>query len=132
MKKVFLTLVLSLFLGSSINAKGKGDKFTTHCTITTYNPTKAQCNDDNLTTANGTKINTAKLKKKQVRYVAVSRDMLWCLPYGSRIHIEGLGEFEVVDTMHPRFNHYIDVMQHSSDKNFKLCNVKVTLLKKRH
>ena len=45
-------------------------------------------------------------------------------------HIVGLGEFEVVDTMHPRFNHYIDVMQHSSEKNFKLCNVKVTLLKK--
>lgn len=124
----FITIAL-LFMCISIGINAH-DKFITHCTITTYNPTKEQTDGNPLVTANGTKICPKKLKQGKLRYVAVSRDLRWCLPYGSIIHIEGYGLFEVVDTMHPRFNHYIDILQHESKPNFKKEKIKVTLIKK--
>lgn len=127
MKKFFIVMVMFMCATMAVKAQ---DKFITHCTITTYNPTNAQTDDSPLVTANGTKICPKKLKEGKLKYVAVSRDLRWCLPYGSIIHIEGHGLFEVVDTMHPRFDHYIDILQHESQPNFKKEKIKVTLIKK--
>ena len=111
-------------------ANAKNDKFVTHVTLTTYNAVKSQCDGTPLITADGTKIDLKKLKNGKIKYAAISRDLLWCIPLGSVIHIEGHGYYDVRDTMNERFNHCIDILQHSSQKNFKKEKIKVILIKK--
>ena len=101
-----------------------------HVTLTTYNAIKAQCDNNPNKTANGTIINHKKLKQGKLRYCAISRDLLWCIPMGSLIEIDGHGRYKVVDTMNARFNHYIDILQHHTEKNFKKEKIKVILVKK--
>ena len=124
------TLVLILFLASLAASIHADNKFITHVTLTTYNATKAQCDNSPDKTANGTIIDHKKLKQGKLRYCAISRDLLWCIPMGSVIEIDGHGRYEVVDTMDARFNHYIDILQHYTEKNFKKEKIKVTLVKK--
>jgi len=118
-----LTLIASV-------ANAKDDKFVTHVTLTTYNAVKSQCDSTPLITADGTKIDLKKLKNGKIKYAAISRDLLWCIPLGSVIHIEGHGYYDVRDTMNERFNHCIDILQHSSQKNLKKEKIKVILIKK--
>ena len=124
------TLVLSLFLASLAASIHADDKFITHVTLTTYNATKAQCDNSPNKTANGTIIDHKKLKQGKLKYCSISPDLLWCIPMGSIIDIDGHGRYEVVDTMNARFNHYIDILQHHTEKNFKKEKIKVTLVKK--
>ena len=124
------TLVLSLFLTSLAASIHADDKFITHVTLTTYNATKAQCDNNPNETANGTIICHKKLKQGKLKYCAISRDLLWCIPMGSVVEIDGHGRYKVVDTMNARFNHYIDILQHHTEKNFKKEKIKVTLVKK--
>jgi 3D (Asp-Asp-Asp) domain-containing protein len=105
-------------------------KVITHVTLTTYNAVKAQTNEDSLTTASGMKIDLNRVKNGTQKYCAVSKNLLYLLPYGSIIHIEGHGYYIVADTMHPRFNHYIDILQDVSKPNFKKEKVKITLIRK--
>lgn len=105
-------------------------KVITHVTLTTYNAVKAQTNEDSLTTASGLKIDLNRVKNGTQKYCAVSKNLLYLLPYGSIIHIEGHGYYIVADTMHPRFNHYIDILQDVSKPNFKKEKVKITLIRK--
>lgn len=127
MKKIVIIFMLVL-IASVANAKD--DKFVTHVTLTTYNAVKSQCDNTPLITADGTKIDLKKLKNGKIKYAAISRDLLWCIPLGSVIHIEGHGYYDVRDTMNERFNHCIDILQHSSQKNFKKEKIKVILIKK--
>ena len=115
------------FLTALIHAD---DKFITHVTLTTYNATKAQCDETPDVTANGTIIDHKKLKQGKLKYCAISPDLLWCIPMGSIIDIDGHGRYEVVDTMNARFNHCIDILQYHTEKNFKKEKIKVTLVKK--
>ena len=124
------TLVLSLFLASLAASIHADDKFITHVTLTTYNATKAQCDETPDVTANGTIIDHKKLKKGKLKYCAISPDLLWCIPMGSIIYIDGHGRYTVVDTMNARFNHYIDILQHHTEKNFKKEKIKIMLVKK--
>ena len=126
MKKLLLS-VLMAFVASVSYSKGN---FITHVTLTTYNPVKEQCEGNPFVTADGTKINLQKLEKGHLRYVAVSRDLLWAIPYGSIIRIEGHGEFEVRDTMNERFSHYVDILQDRKKKNFKKENIKIEVVRK--
>ena len=103
-------------------------KFVTHVTLTVYQPDENQCDKTPLTTADNTKINLKKLKKGQLKYCAVSRDLLAFIPYGSLIEIDGHGVYEVHDTMHERYKHYVDILQHKSLPIFKKENIKITLL----
>ena len=112
-------LVLSLFLSSLAASIYADDKFITNVTLTTYNATKSQCDNNPNKTANGTIIDHKKLKQGKLKYCAISRDLLWCIPMGSIIDIDGHGRYKVVDTMNARFNHYIDILQHHTKKNFK-------------
>ena len=113
----------------SLKKVNNSGRFITHVTLTTYNPVAAQCDSDPLVTADGTKIDLNKLKKGKIKYCAVSRDLLWCLPYGSVLEIEGHGMYIVKDTMNERFNHCIDILQHVGEKNFKKTKVKVVKIK---
>jgi len=124
MRKLFIIL----FVLCSVNVCATD--FTTHVTLTTYNAVVGQCDNDPLTTADGTKIDLKKLKKGEIKYAAVSRDLLWAIPLGSIIHIEGHGYYEVRDTMNKRFNHYVDILQDVRQKNFKKTNIKVVVIKK--
>ena len=96
-------------------------------TVTTYNPTKAQCDDTPNITADGTKFKT--WKASQYRYVALSRDLLsrWGGPfeYGDYIIIEGTGErdgvYQVRDTMNPKWTNRVDIL--TTNSRFKYNNI---------
>ena len=96
-------------------------------TVTTYNPTKAQCDDTPNITADGTKFKT--WKATQYRYVALSRDLLsrWGGPfeYGDYIIIEGTddrdGVYQVRDTMNPKWTNRVDIL--TTNSRFKYNNI---------
>ena len=96
-------------------------------TVTTYNPTKAQCDDTPNITADGTKIKT--WKASSYRYVALSRDLLsrWGGPfeYGDYIIIEGTqdrdGVYQVRDTMNPKWTNRVDIL--TTNSRFKFENI---------
>ncbi|WP_243544912.1 3D domain-containing protein [Pseudodesulfovibrio tunisiensis] len=71
-------------------------------TVTAYNPTTGQCDEDPLVAASMRKVRTGT--------VAVSRDLFdqgWV--FGKKIRIEGLGIFEINDLMNKRFTNRIDI-----------------------
>ena len=96
-------------------------------TVTTYNPTKAQCDDTPHITADGTKFKT--WKATQYRYVALSRDLLsrWGGPfdYGDYIVIEGTGKwdgvYQVRDTMNPKWVNRVDIL--TTNSRFRYDNI---------
>jgi 3D (Asp-Asp-Asp) domain-containing protein len=81
---------------------------------TYYNPTQDQCDGDPLTTGSGYRINLEKLKRKEIKIVAVSRDLLKVYPYGSTIYVHQpvhlRGTYKVEDTMNRRFTKRIDFL----------------------
>ena len=96
-------------------------------TVTTYNPTKQQCDDTPHITADGTHFKT--WKATEYRYVALSRDLLsrWGGPfnYGDYIVIEGAGDrdgvYQVRDTMNPKWTNRVDIL--TTNSRFKYDNV---------
>ena len=96
-------------------------------TVTTYNPTRRQCDSTPNITADGTRINPR--KATQYRYVALSRDLLsrWGGPfeYGDYIVIEGTngrdGIYQVRDTMNPRWTNRVDIL--TTNSKFKYDNI---------
>ena len=130
MKKLKRYILICLGLILSLQSYGSKSLFTTHVTITTYNAVRSQCDRSPLITADGTKIDHRKVKSGQQRIVAISRDLLYAIPLGSVIYVEGHGYYEVRDTMNSRFKHRIDILQHSSKKNFKKNNIKIKLVSK--
>ena len=96
-------------------------------TVTTYNPTKAQCDNTPNITADGTKIKP--WKASSYRYVALSRDLLsrWGGPfeYGDYIVIEGTvkwdGVYQVRDTMNPKWTNRVDIL--TTNSKFKYNNI---------
>lgn len=130
MKKLKRYILICLGLILSLQSYGSKSLFTTHVTITTYNAVRSQCDRSPLITADGTKIDHNKVRSGEQKIVAISRDLLYAIPLGSIIDIEGYGRYEVRDTMNGRFNHRIDILQHSSKKNFKKNNIKIKLVRK--
>ena len=130
MKKLKIYILICLGLILSLQSYGGKQQFITHVTITTYNAVRSQCDRSPLITADGTKIDNNKVKSGKQKIVAISRDLLYAIPLGSIIDIEGYGRYEVRDTMNSRFKHRIDILQHSSKKNFKKNNIKIKLVKK--
>ena len=130
MKKLKRYILICLGLILSLQSYGSKSLFTTHVTITTYNAVRSQCDRSPLITADGTKIDHNKVRSGEQKIVAISRDLLYAIPLGSIIDIEGYGRYEVRDTMNGRFNHRIDILQHYSKKNFKKNNIKIKLVRK--
>jgi 3D (Asp-Asp-Asp) domain-containing protein len=79
-----------------------------------YNPTASQCDKTPLITGSGYKINLKKLKNKQIKVVALSRDLLKQYPYGSTIYVHKpvhlRGTYKVEDAMNSRFKNRIDFL----------------------
>jgi len=98
-------------------------------TVTTYNPTRAQCDNTPNQTADGTIIKP--WKATDYRYVALSRDLLsrWGGPfeYGDYIVIEGTGGwdgvYQVRDTMNPKWTNRVDIL--TTNSRFKYTDVKM-------
>ena len=104
----------------------------THVTLTYYQPVKAQCNNDPLVTADGSKINLHHLKQGRIRWCAISRDLLWLFPKNrpKRIYIDGFGVYQVRDVMNKRWNHRVDILIHPKDsRRIKLEKIKIRILK---
>lgn len=85
-------------------------------TITCYNAVAEQCGANPLMTASGKKIDLDKLDSGELRYVAVSRDLLKQYKYGDVVEVfisEGHpynGSWIVADTMHKRWTNKIDLL----------------------
>ena len=105
------------------------NKISYEVTVTTYNPTKHQCDDTPDITADGTRIKT--WRATEYRYVALSRDLLsrWGGPfnYGDYIVIEGAGDrdgvYQVRDTMNPKWTNRVDIL--TTNDRFKYDNIKM-------
>jgi len=124
MKKCVL-VALMMFLMNMTHAT------VTHVTLTCYQPVKTQCNSQPLITADGSKINLHHLQKGNIRWCAISRDLLWLFPKNKpkRIYIEGFGVYQVRDIMNRRFTHRVDILIHPRDsKRVKLDRVKIKIL----
>ena len=107
----------------------EANKIAFNVTVTTYNPTRQQCDSTPNITADGTRIKT--WKATEYRYVALSRDLLsrWGGPfdYGDYIIIEGTkkgkwdGVYQVRDTMNPKWVKRVDIL--TTNSRFKYENV---------
>lgn len=83
-------------------------------TVTVYNPVEEQCDSDPTITADGSKIDLHRLSKGELKWCAVSRDLLKKYPYGTIIELDlgnGPEKYEVHDTMNERFRSYVDILQ---------------------
>ena len=107
----------------------EANRIAFNVTVTTYNPTRQQCDDTPNITADGTKIKP--WKATDYRYVALSRDLIarWGGPfeYGDYIVIEGTdggkwdGIYQVRDTMNPKWTNRVDIL--TTNSKFKYDNV---------
>lgn len=102
----------------------------TNVMVTFYNPEPSQCSGNPLITADGSRINLQKLKNREIRWVAVSRDLLKKHPFGSKIYIEIkdrpdlTGVYEVHDTTAPRHRNLIDIL---CTRDFKMGSYRGTI-----
>ena len=71
--------------------------------VSAYNPTKKQCGSNPLITASNQRVHNG--------IIALSRDLEeeFELKFGDRIILEGLGEFEFQDRMHPKWERKVDI-----------------------
>lgn len=85
--------------------------------ITKYRPLPEETDDTPLQTADLSEISMLKLYRGEIKWVAVSRDLLKKYGYGSKIKIstgdpEIDGIYEVHDTMNKRWTSRIDILTH--------------------
>lgn len=113
----------------------KSSKVTTHVTLTCYQPVASQCNSDCLHTADNSKIDLNKLAAGKIKWVAISRDLLYMIPMGSKVKITNedtgkcYGVYTVKDKMNKRWKHRMDILIHPNSKERIYAeNIKVELL----
>lgn len=87
---------------------------------TKYNPTVEQCDSDPFTTADMSKINMRKLNSHQLKWIAISRDLLNQFKLGDIVEIQCSndklnGEWEIHDLMNSRFKNKIDFLVPEND-----------------
>jgi len=95
-------------------------------TLTVYNPTQSQCDKDPLTTASNRHIDNRKLLKGEIRWMALSRDMLrrWggVLQFGDTLEVHADdaaidGFWVLQDTMNKRFRRRGDLLFHEKNRS---------------
>lgn len=115
---------IQIYKPASIN-NDKSDKVVTHVTLTCYQPVAAQCNDDYLHTADNSYIDLNKLASGDIKWVAISQDLLWLIPMGSKVKITDektgkyYGTYIVKDKMNKRWNHRMDILIHP-DSDYRI------------
>ena len=103
-----------------------------HVTLTCYQPVTKQCDNEPLTTSDGSKISLRNLKNGNIKWCAISQDLLYLLPAKkpNYIWIEGYGTYEVRDVMNKRFTHSVDLLIHPKNSlRIKKQNVKIKIYK---
>lgn len=129
MKRNIFAFILCAILCTIYFEVHKPYRTATHCPMpavytkvkaTYYNPLAGQCDASPLETATGYHIDLRKLKNKEIRVVALSRDLLKRYPYNSEIYVhhpEHLrGCWRVEDTMNKRFKNRIDFLSYGRMK----------------
>jgi hypothetical protein len=106
---------------------------------TTYNPVSSQCDNNPLTTADGSLINLAKLKDQSLRWCALSRDFIarWggLFDYGDTIQVASFtspqinGKWVVRDCMNKRYSNSLDFLFDSDNNKPKLGVCKDLIIK---
>jgi hypothetical protein len=96
----------------------------------TYNAVVSQCDSDPLNTADMSRIDTVKLKLGEIRWCALSRDLLsrWggIIDYGDTITVKSIrkpqinGEWVVHDCMNARYKNSVDFLFDPSNNVPKL------------
>ena len=96
----------------------------------TYNAVVSQCDNDPFTTADGSLIDPAKLREGQIRWCALSRDLLsrWggIVDYGDTITVKSIrksqinGEWVVHDCMNARYRNSVDFLFDAENNSPKL------------
>ncbi len=105
-----------------IQLSEKKDVYKVH--VTAYSASKRQCDDDPLIAAS--------MRKVKAGTIAVSRDLFqqgWV--FGKKVHLEGLGVFEINDLMNKRYEKRIDVFmwEEAEAKEFGVRTANAALLK---
>lgn len=103
--------------------------------ITWYNPCESQCDSDPLVTADMSKIDIDKLNNRDIRWIAVSRDLLEKYSMGDTVIIESPnprinGEWVIHDKMNKRFTKRIDLLVAERDEYYDLKMPKKATIKK--
>lgn len=109
-------------------AETKIDKKPFYVKVTCYNPDPAQCQGNHLQTASTDMIDLDKLKRGELKWCAVSRDLKKKLPFGTIINVDGFGNLIVKDLMGPGIYNGIDILQDKSKPIFMYEKVKVTIV----
>lgn len=110
--------------------KGKKIKVT----ATVYNPVKSQTDDSPLITADNSKINLEKLNSGELKWIAVSRDLLSYVDYGSKVHIRSKkdpkinGVYIVKDRLNSRFTKRIDILKPINENLGKWDDVELEII----
>ena len=103
--------------------------------LTIYNPVGNQCSGDPWTTADNSKISEKELKAGNLKWVAVSRDILEETGYGKRVQIicesdpSLSGVYEIHDTMNKRHKNSIDILFHHSIRSHGCYDAQLEILK---
>lgn len=97
-------------------------------TATVYHAVEGQCDDSPLVTASGAKIKSPD-SAYDLKYIAVSRDLLDVFPYGTKVEVSGCGELDgvytVADTLNKRYKGYIDLLINPDMKGGKWTGVRI-------
>ena len=105
-------------------------------TLTIYNPISGQCDSSPLVTANNSRIDLDKLSRNEIRWMALSRDLLkrWNgeFNYGDTIQVQAGdpeidGLWVVNDSMNKRFKDRGDLLFHRDTRKTGIWkNVKIS------
>ena len=109
-------------------AETKIDKKPFYVKVTCYNPDPAQCQGNPLQTASTDMIDLDKLKRGELHWCAVSRDLKDKLPFGTIVNIDGFGNHVVKDLMRPGIYNGIDILQDENKPQFMHKRVKITIV----
>jgi len=137
--KTIIVMLMTMVVNHS-TVKIKQSPFIQLDRATTYYCNVSQCDNDPFTTADGSVIDPIKLKNKEIRWCALSRDLIWD-EYRQKIHKQGFrglfefgdtitvysktcpqinGKWVVHDTMNKRYTRSIDFLIHPDNNNPKL------------
>jgi 3D (Asp-Asp-Asp) domain-containing protein len=100
-------------------------------TLTTYSATVGETDSTPHITASGFKIDTLNPKKHKI--IAISRDLLKKLPFGTFVKVTGAGKlngvYVIEDKMNKRYKNRIDILIGEDDRQTTMNNVKITKIK---
>ena len=137
--KTIIIMLMTMFVNYS-TVKIEQSPFIQLDRATTYYCNVSQCDNDPFTTADGSVIDPIKLKNNEIRWCALSRDLIWD-EYRQTIHKQGFrglfefgdtivvksnsnpqinGKWVVHDTMNKRYKNSIDFLIHPDNNKPKL------------